>query len=460
MTTEETQSPPSGDSKQPSPRRRGSRSRSRSRSRRGGSRNKAVGTPAETAASWFGIRELFPEQEQAMEALLDGLDVMVVLPTGRGKSLIYQVPALMFDRPVVAVSPLIALMRDQEQSLRRRDVPVVRIDSTLRVTARRQALARVRKGGRLILLTTPESLEKTDVREAVLAAKPRLVCVDEAHCISEWGHDFRPAYLRLGSECRSLGIDQVLALTATATPRVRDDIADRLGMMEDAVVITRPPVRENLGLEVESVPGNLKIEALARLLKKLRRPGIVYCSTTKAVDEIFGALTRAQIPVSRYHGKMKTADRNSAQRRYMKDGRRLVMIATSAFGMGIDKPDIRYIIHYQMPGSLEQYVQEAGRAGRDGKDSRCILLYDPADAATQQYLQRKSRPNIPQLRRVAFASAAWAEENKAVATKDLALSAEIPGATCASLCAALEDLGLIGLDADRKWVAAVTPDEL
>jgi ATP-dependent DNA helicase RecQ len=394
-----------------------------------------------------------------MAALLEGRHVLVVLPTGYGKSLIYQVPSLLIDRPVVAVSPLIALMRDQEQSLRKRNIPVLRIDSTLRATSRRQNLSRLRKGGRLIVLTTPESLEKQDVREALMEAKPQILCIDEAHCISEWGHDFRPAYLRIGSERRALGIPQVLALTATATPKVRDDITQRLDM-DDAVEIWTPPVRENLVLQVENVPGNLKIEAAARLIRKLRRPGIVYCATTKAVDEIYGALVRAGIPVARYHGKMKTAERNAEQRRYMKGGKRLVMVATSAFGMGIDKPDIRYILHFQVPGSLEQYVQEAGRAGRDGKESKCVLLYDPADASTQKYLQRQSRPNSAQLTRVANALAAWAEENKPVSTRDLALSAEVPGPTCASLCVALEDLGLIELDDERRYVALVTPDEL
>lgn len=422
-------------------------------------RSRASASIGEAANNWFGISRLFPEQEEAMNAVLDGRDTVVVLPTGYGKSLIYQVPALLLDRPVVVVSPLIALMRDQEQSLRRRGAPVTRIDSTLRVTSRRQNLARLRKGGRLMLLTTPESLEKDDVREALMSARPQVLCIDEAHCISEWGHDFRPAYLRLGLERKALGIDQVLALTATATPRVRENVGERLGL-EDPVTISRPPVRENLVLQVESVPGNLKIEATARLLQQLRRPGIVYCATTKAVDEIYGALVRAQIPCARYHGRMKTDERNASQKRYMKGDRRLVMVATSAFGMGIDKPDIRYILHYQMPGSLEQYVQEAGRAGRDGKESRCVLLFDPADASTQRYLQRSSRPNSGQLTRVAQALAAWVDEDKPVACKDLALSAEVPGTTCRSLCTALEDLGLISLDKQRRYVGEVSPDKL
>ena len=375
---------------------------------------------------------------------------MAVLPTGWGKSLLYQVPALLLSQPVLVVSPLIALMRDQEAALRRRGVPVVRLDSTLKVSTRRQSLARIAKGGRLIVLTTPETLESEGARPAIEAARPALLCVDEAHCITEWGHDFRPAYLRLGAERRALSIPTALALTATATPRVQEHIAERLAL-DDPLVVLAPPHRKNLRLSVEEAPGNLKLEVAGRLIRKLARPGIVYCSTTRAVDEIFGALTRARIPAARYHGKMKTSDRTAAQRRFMKSGRKILMVATNAFGMGVDKPDIRSIVHYQLPGSLEQYVQEAGRAGRDGKPSRCILLFDEDDLDIQAYLQEQGRPSGSQLRRVAATLAAWSTEQRAVSTKDLAASAGVGRTTAASLCAQLEGAGLLELDAKRRW---------
>jgi ATP-dependent DNA helicase RecQ len=414
----------------------------------------AVAAARRTARRRFGISRLHREQAEAIKAVLSGRDTLAVLPTGYGKSLIYQVPALLLDRPTLVLSPLLALMRDQEQGLQARDIPVVRLDSTVRPKARREALARIEHGGSLIVLTTPEALETADAGAAVGEGRPQLLCVDEAHCISEWGHDFRPAYLRIGAERRALRIQQVLALTATATPRVRTDIARRL-RLRDPVEILAPPHRPNLRLSAHYAPGNEKITRAGRILRRLQRPGIVYCATTRAVDEIYAALCRARIPCARYHGRMRKADREAEQKKFMHKGRRPVMVATSAFGMGIDKPDIRYIMHYQVPASPEQYVQEAGRAGRDGRTSECILLFDPADLSIQEYLQARSRPNAAQLRRVARALAAWAEENKPVATKDLALSAGVPLTTCRSMSAQLEDGGLIALDPKRKWVAAV-----
>ena len=407
----------------------------------------------------FGVHSLHPEQVTAMNAVLEGKDTIVVLPTGYGKSLIYQVPAMLINRPTIVISPLIALMRDQERGLRAKGVPVIRLDSTLHAETRRQVLTRLSRGGRLVVLTTPETLGAKDAQPAFRASKPGLLCVDEAHCISEWGHDFRPAYLRLGIVREELGIKTTLALTATATPRVRDDITERLRLTTPVEVVA-PPTRDNLRLSVTLASGNLKIDAAGKLIRRLPRPGIIYCATTKAVDEIFGALTRAGIPCARYHGGMNATDRASAQRRYMRNDRRMLMVATSAFGMGIDKPDIRTILHYQAPGSLEQYVQEAGRAGRDGKTSDCILLFDEADVGIQEFLQRTSRPNPSQLSRVAEALAAWAAQNQPVNDKDLALGAAVPVTTCRALVHQLEELGIVAQDDQKRWVSQVPADQL
>jgi len=204
-------------------------------------------------------------------------------------------------------------------------------------------------------------------------------------------------------------------------------------------------------LAVLPAPGNLKPEATGRLIRKLRRPGIVYCATTKAVDELYAALTRARVPVARYHGKMTATGRGDAQQHFMRKKKRIVMVATSAFGMGIDKPDIRYVLHYQVPGSVEQYVQEAGRAGRDGRRADCILLYDPADLDIQVFLNEQSHLRPGEVRRVVRALTAWAQDGRPVTLRDLATSAGLPQTRCRAVCAQLEDLGVVSMTTGRQY---------
>jgi ATP-dependent DNA helicase RecQ len=430
------------------------------RGRRGGRERRpvdALDRARQLARERLGVARLRPAQEHALRALIGGRDTFAVLPTGYGKSLLYQTAALMLERPTVVVSPLIALMADQEQAMKRRGLPVIRLDSTLRVGERRSALERLARGGRLIVLTTPETLESAHTGEHIAAARPGLLCIDEAHCISEWGHDFRPAYLRLGQQRARLGGPQVLALTATATPRVRADVVARLDMRDPALVIA-PPHRENLRFAAQVVQGSAKLMAAGRLLRRLQRPGIVYCATTVEVDRVYGALERAGIPVDRYHGKMRKADRDAAQERYMRPKKRKVMVATSAFGMGIDKPNIRYVLHYQVPSSLEQYVQEAGRGGRDGRPCHCVLLLDPADLDVQRHLLAQSRPRPDQLRRVTRALKAWGGERRTVNAADLAHSAEVPQNAARSLCARLEELALVEQTTEKEWSITVPLD--
>ena len=394
-----------------------------------------------------------------MLAVLNGRDAFVSLPTGFGKSLIYQVPAMIVERPTIVISPLIALMTDQERALKKRGVPVVAIHSRLRAAERRAALERLKKGGRLVVLTTPETLESAATAPLFERARPALLCIDEAHCISEWGHDFRPSYLRLGNARKRLGNPPVLALTATATPRVREDIAERL-RLDNPRVIVAPAHRENLGLTVDIVPGAAKFPAAARRIKRLQRPGIIYCATTTAVDEVSGALGRARIPVTRYHGKMRAADRDAAQRQFMNPSRRLIMVATTAFGMGIDKPNIRYILHYQAPGSLEQYVQEIGRAGRDGRPAHCILLFDPADLEIHEHLQAQSRPSVRHLERLEAALTAWTGEERAPTAETLAYSAGVPARICEVLLSDLEEAGSVERDQDGSIAIVVPPESV
>ncbi|HXQ21082.1 MAG TPA: RecQ family ATP-dependent DNA helicase [Candidatus Acidoferrales bacterium] len=409
------------------------------------------------AALRLGIQQLYPEQERTVAASLAARDVLVVLPTGFGKSACYQVPSMVLPQPVVLVSPLLALLRDQHEKLLARHIPVERIDGTIRGVARREALKRVAAGGSVLVMTTPETLAGDELGGALHASGIALVAVDEAHCISEWGHDFRPAYLRLGERLRELGAPPVLALTATATQSVRDDIVRYLGMRNPEVVAGSPH-RANLAFEVMQISGADRLRALARFVKRLHRPGIVYCATTKAVDDLYGALRLLRMPVHHYHGRMAAKERNAEQELYMRAGRRTIMVATSAFGLGIDKPDIRYIVHYQSPASLEQYVQEAGRAGRDGRRANCILLFDPKDRDIHEALLQTSRVRPDQLYRLAAALAAWAGEERVPAVDALALAAQLSERQAQALLAVLEEAGFVTLGEDGIRITVPAAD--
>src|SRR5262249_26801253 len=287
-----------------------------------------------------------------------------------------------------------------------------------------------------------------ELRGALDASRVGLVAVDEAHCISEWGYDFRPAYQRLGARLRELGSPPVLALTATATPRVREAIVRSLAMREPSVVASSPH-RSNLAFEVLPCEGDERLRALLRLAKRLHRPGIVYCATRREVDVIYTLLRRFGIASHRYHGGMTAGERESEQERFMQSGRRTVMVATSAFGLGIDKRDIRYVMHFQAPASLEQYVQEAGRSGRDGDKANCILLYEAADRSIHEALLARSRVRPDQLYRLAAALAAWKDEEREPSLEALALSAELGPRVASALLTKLEEAGLVSFDEAR-----------
>jgi ATP-dependent DNA helicase RecQ len=399
----------------------------------------------------FRLRELRPGQAEIIESVLEGRDTLAVMPTGSGKSLTYQLPALVLDGPTIVISPLLALIEDQFTKLSAAGVPIVRIDSTRTAKERAADLASVREGKVKLLMTTPESICSPTVQEALEGVKFSLFCVDEAHCVSQWGHDFRPSYLGLRRAVEVLGRPAILGLTATATPQISDDVLVQLGM-KDAKVCRVSFHRPNLAFDVRKVAGEGdKLLQLGKLIKGLRRPGIVYCATVKAVDDLYVALRHGKIPVERYNGKMTTEEREKSQASFMQAGRKVVMIATNAFGLGIDKPDIRYIIHYQMPGSPEAYVQEAGRAGRDGKPARCVLLFEPNDIAIQEHFLKEAHPTKAQARMVAEGLYAWSDEGKEVSVRDLAMSLALPERRVRVILSVLEAMGVAKEVKAARW---------
>lgn len=414
------------------------------------------GLTVEAAARRLGIEQLHPEQQQVIAETASGRDALMIVPTGFGKSACYQIPSMLLPHPVVMVSPLLALLQDQHAKLLKRSIPCVRLDGSVRGGARREALERIEEGGSLLVMTTPETLASPDLQKRLEKSGVGLVAVDEAHCISEWGYDFRPAYRRIGTQLQALGSPPLLALTATATERVREAIVTSLRMHDPAIVAVSPH-RSNLAFEVLPTEGDLRARVLVRLIKRLRRPGIVYCATRREVDMLYALLRRFRIPAHRYHGGMNASERQKEQERYMRRGHRTVMVATNAFGLGIDKPDIRYVLHYQSPASLEQYVQEAGRGGRDGKKANCILLYDPDDRSIHQALLNRSRIRPDQLYKLGTALGHWSDENRSPSLEALALSADLGPRITAALLAKVEEAGFVAcedsqvrvIDADR-----------
>ncbi|QJW85437.1 RecQ family ATP-dependent DNA helicase [Ramlibacter terrae] len=339
----------------------------------------------------FGLNRLRPGQSAVIERVLAGQPTLAVMPTGAGKSLCYQLPALLIEGRTVVVSPLIALMKDQCESMRELGVKCVQVNSGVDGEEARAAEEAVADGSARIIMTTPERLAEPAFRELLLAHPIGLLAVDEAHCISQWGHDFRPAFLEVGQLRKRLGQPVVLALTATATDEIADDICKQLGIPATGVVNTSS-YRPNLDLRV--VPVEKEADKLAQVLKLVRATrgsGIVYTATVKAAEAVHEALQAADESVGLYHGKLPSAERHAAQEAFM-SGERRVMVATNAFGLGIDKADIRFVLHYQLPATLEAYYQEAGRAGRDGELARCTLLFLRGDKAIQQFFMAGRYP--------------------------------------------------------------------
>jgi ATP-dependent DNA helicase RecQ len=334
----------------------------------------------------FGHREFRAGQADAVQSVLRGRSLLVVMPTGSGKSLLYQLPALLEDGLTLVVSPLIALMKDQVDDLQRRGVPASFVNSSLGLEEQRQRLAQCVAGQTRILYVAPERFRSTAFLEMLRKVKVARMAVDEAHCISEWGHDFRPDYRRLKQFRNDLGRPRVTALTATATPRVQRDIVESLGLADSEVDIhVHGFDRPNLALSVEQTPNELaKNEFILDFLRKEKGPGIIYVGTRQTAEDVAEAVRAVEPRTAFYHAGMEPEDRTSAQEAFL-TGRARIAVATVAFGMGIDKRDIRFVIHYHYPGSVEGYYQEIGRAGRDDLPARCVLLYAPADHFLREF---------------------------------------------------------------------------
>ena len=340
----------------------------------------------------FGLSTFRPGQREVISTVLAGKDCLCVMPTGGGKSLCYQLPALALDGLTLVVSPLIALMKDQVDQLLARGIPVTFINSTLPVEEQYDRLDRVAAGEFRLAYVVPERFRSSRFVEAVRAVGIKLLAIDEAHCVSQWGHDFRPDYARLGYFRKMLGNPPTIALTATATDVVRRDIVELLALNEPKIFITGF-ARENLFYEVLSPRTDReKAERLVQFLRETPGCGIIYASTRKRTEEVAEIIAQ-QTPrrAAIYHAGLPPDERRATQEAFM-SGRYEVIVATNAFGMGIDKADVRFVIHYTLPGSLEAYYQEAGRAGRDGKPSRCVMLYHGGDRYIQEFFIENSYP--------------------------------------------------------------------
>jgi len=352
----------------------------------------------EALSTHFGYGGFRPGQEAIIRSVLSGRPTLAILPTGGGKSLCFQLPALLLEGTTVVASPLVALMKDQVDALAARGIPATFVNSSLSEAERKERQARIRAGAYRLVYVAPERFRSSSFRDAIGQVRVPLFAIDEAHCISSWGHDFRPDYLKLAEACGHLRAERVLALTATATPEVRKDIVRALGL-EDPQVFVAGFDRPNLFVEVARASGDQ--EKVGRVLALARRggPGLVYAATRRNVEKVVLALRANGVNAAGYHAGMDDAERSAAQEGFLR-GEISVVVATNAFGMGVDKADIRFVVHFHLPRSIEAYYQEIGRAGRDGAPSLALLLFNYADVMLQKRMIEGSRPKEETVRKI------------------------------------------------------------
>lgn len=352
----------------------------------------------EVLKSVFGFEQLRPGQDSVVEAVMAGRDTLAIMPTGGGKSLCYQLPALCREGLTVVVSPLIALMKDQVDALQARGIPAAAVNSSLGADEYRQVMADLRNGELRLIYVAPERFGQEGFMNLLRSLQVGLLAIDEAHCLSQWGHDFRPDYLRLGRVRQELGYPQTMALTATATNDVREDILNTLQLNTPATIISGFG-RDNLDFSITHCENRqAKFERIQQVISKWKK-GIIYCSTRKNVMTVFDEISSCGANAVAYHAGMTDEEREFSQNAFI-SGRADIVVATNAFGMGIDRADVRFVLHFEIPGSVEAYYQEAGRAGRDGELSVCELLFNHADLRTQEFFFEGSNPSIQTIRSV------------------------------------------------------------
>ncbi|OUL20067.1 recombinase RecQ [Nostoc sp. T09] len=355
------------------------------------------------AQQTFGYDCLRPGQQEVIKAILEGYDTLAVMPTGSGKSAIYQIAALLIPGITIVISPLLALQHDQVQAIKEQNIAkAAAINSTMSNSQRQEIFTDLENQQLEFLFLSPEQFNNEEVLAYLVNAKPSLFVVDEAHCISEWGHDFRPDYLRLGAVIAALGHPPVLALTATASPVVRDEIIERLGMREPQIFV-RGFDRPNIWLGVERFHEESgKLNAFLKHITVAKKPGIVYAATRKHTEKLAAILQERCIKAAHYHAGMKAAQREQVQAAFMADELE-VIVATCAFGMGVDKSNVRFVFHYDISDSLDSYYQEIGRSGRDGKEAQAILFYCPDDLQIRRFFASGGKIDVDEVLQVAEA---------------------------------------------------------
>jgi ATP-dependent DNA helicase RecQ len=393
------------------------------------------------AKAKFGYGDLRSGQEEAIESLLNRQDTLVVMPTGSGKSAIYQITGLMIEGAVLVISPLIALQKDQVDSINagENEAEALVINSTQKASEFEETLARIESRCCKFIFLAPEQLRKDETITALEKAGISLFVVDEAHCVSEWGHDFRPDYLQLSTAIERLKHPTVLAMTATASPQVREEIVERLGLKKPKVLVGGFD-RPNIHLRVDHFEEqDKKLEAVLHLVRWAEKPGIVYVGTRKMAETIMTSLDEEGVSALFYHGGLKGPEREEIQERFM-GGEAEVIVATNAFGMGIDKADIRFVYHYDAPDSLDAYYQEIGRAGRDREKADAILFFRQQDIGAQAFHTGQGKVDTKQLESIAES---LGEKDAPVDPKELAEEMDLSARKLTNALHRLEDAGAV-----------------